>query len=145
MGGGWSGVGQKSVAPPHAESPRSPSFGPDDPQPNEEASDAEFALYNATFDQPRPSTAELSTILSFDDASAGSEHRVDRILRMSKDEKSRSLCLASHAGDIREVELLLRFGAPTKPIKWDAGTNVNLSPQHIAHNHAVYDNSRFSS
>lgn len=56
----------------------------------------------------------------YDDATAGTDPRIHRILRLSKEDRDGELLLAAHRNEVREVALLLRFGARNKPVNWDA-------------------------
>lgn len=55
-----------------------------------------------------------------DDASAGTDVRVLRVINLSQKQKNDELLRAATVGDEYEVGLLLKYGASTKRIDWDA-------------------------
>mmetsp|Transcript_12649 Transcript_12649/g.16324 ORF Transcript_12649/g.16324 Transcript_12649/m.16324 type:complete len:367 (+) Transcript_12649:114-1214(+) len=56
----------------------------------------------------------------YDDASAGTDQRVVRILNLSQKQKNIELLDACCCGDESEVHMLLKYGADTKRIDWDS-------------------------
>ena len=54
----------------------------------------------------------------FDDASAGTDVRIIRILNLSQKEKNVELLNAASSGDEFECGLLLKYGASTKRLDW---------------------------
>jgi ankyrin repeat protein len=63
---------------------------------------------------------DFTVIDDFDDASAGTDQRVIRILNLSPHEKNQELLNACCHGDESEVAILLKYGAEPKRLDWDS-------------------------
>jgi ankyrin repeat protein len=63
---------------------------------------------------------DFTVMDDFDDASAGTDQRVIRILNLSQHEKNQELLNACCHGDESEVAILLKYGAEPKRLDWDS-------------------------